>query len=164
MKNFIPVLRRFFEVFDRRSVGIRINSRPSGSFSKQTIFDVILSAQNTAPDRIPSTLKIRNFTQQLKTYLDVIFLHIRKIRIIFFSLVAYTKLKFFRFTLNAFISIRMTLGTIQNDYFDYVSHVWDIFGTIRPLKIIFWYYIFKNFRLKINKNTLFDLLWLYKGN
>ena len=30
---------------------------------------------------------------------------------------------FFRVTLKAFISIRMTLGTIQNDYFDYVRHV-----------------------------------------
>ena len=69
-----------------------------------------------------------------------------------------------RFTLKAFISIRMTLGTIQNDYFDYVRHVWDIFGTIRPLKIIFWDYIFENFRLKMNKNTFFGLLWLYKGN
>ena len=70
----------------------------------------------------------------------------------------------FRFTLKALISIRMTLGTIQNDYFDHVKHVWDIFGTIRPLKIIFWDFIFENFRLKINKNTFFGLLWLYKGN
>ena len=71
---------------------------------------------------------------------------------------------FSRFSLKAFISIRMTLGTIQNDYFDYVRHVWDIFGTIRPLKIIFWDYIFENFRLKMNKNTFFGILWLYKGN
>ena len=42
--------------------------------------------------------------------------------------------------------------------------MWDIFGTIRPLKIIFWDYIFENFRLKMNKNTFFGLLWLYKGN
>ena len=39
-----------------------------------------------------------------------------------------------------------------------------IFGTIRPLKIIFWDYIFENFLLKMNKNTFFDMLWLYKGN
>ena len=71
---------------------------------------------------------------------------------------------FFRFTLKTFISIRMTLETIQDDYIDYVRHVWDIFGTIRPLKIIFWDYIFENFRLKMNKNTFFGLLWLYKGN
>ena len=71
---------------------------------------------------------------------------------------------FFRFTLKAFISIRMTLGIIQNDYFDHVRHVWDIFGTIRSLKIIFWDYIFENFRLKMNKNTFFGILWLYKGN
>ena len=32
---------------------------------------------------------------------------------------------------------RMTVWSIQNDYFDHVRHVWDIFGTIRPLKIIF---------------------------
>ena len=69
---------------------------------------------------------------------------------------------FFRFTLKAFISIRMTLGTILNDYFDYLRHVWDIFGTIRPLKIIFWDYIFENFRLKMNKNTFFGVLCLYK--
>ena len=43
----------------------------------------------------------------------------------------------FRFTLEAFISIRMTLGTIKNDYFDYVRHVWDIFRTIRSLKFFF---------------------------
>ena len=30
---------------------------------------------------------------------------------------------FFRFTLKAFISIRMTPGIIQNDYFDHVRHV-----------------------------------------
>ena len=30
---------------------------------------------------------------------------------------------FFRVTLKAFISIRMTLETIQNDYFDHVRHV-----------------------------------------
>ena len=71
---------------------------------------------------------------------------------------------FFKFTLKAFRSIQMTLGIIQNDYFDYVKHVWDIFGTIRSLKIIFWDYIFENFRLKMNKNTLFGILWLYKGN
>ena len=71
---------------------------------------------------------------------------------------------FFRFTLKAFISIRMTPGIIQNDYFDHVRHVWDIFGTIRSLKTIFWDYIFENFRLKMNKNTFFGLLWLYKGN
>ena len=71
---------------------------------------------------------------------------------------------FFRVILKAFISIRMTLGTIQIDYFDYVRHVWDIFGTIRPLKIIFWDYIFENFRPKMNKNTFFSLLWPYKGN
>ena len=71
---------------------------------------------------------------------------------------------FFRVTLKAFIRIRMTVWTIQNDYFDHVRHVWDIFGTIRPLKIIFWDYIFENFRLKMNKNTFFGLLWLYKGN
>ena len=71
---------------------------------------------------------------------------------------------FFRFTLKAFISIRVTLGIIQNDYFDHVRHVWDIFGTIRSLKIIFWDYIFENFRLKMNKNTFFGILWLYKGN
>ena len=71
---------------------------------------------------------------------------------------------FFRFTLKAFISIRVTLGNIQNDYFDHVRHVWDIFGTIRSLKIIFWDYIFENFRLKMNKNTFFGILWLYKGN
>ena len=52
---------------------------------------------------------------------------------------------FFKVALNAFISIRMTLGTIHNDYFDYMRHVWDIFGTIRPPKIIFSDYIFKNF-------------------
>ena len=46
----------------------------------------------------------------------------------------------------------MTLGIIQNDYFDHVRHVWDIFGTIRSLKIIIWDYIFENFRLKMNKN------------
>ena len=71
---------------------------------------------------------------------------------------------FFRFTLKAFISIRVTLGIIQNDYFDHVRHVWDIFGTIRSLKIIFWDYIFENFRLKMNKNTFFGIWWLYKGN
>ena len=71
---------------------------------------------------------------------------------------------FFRFTLKAFISIRMTLGIIQNDYFDHVRHVWDIFGTIRSLKIIFCDYIFENFRLRMNKNTFFGILWLYKGN
>ena len=71
---------------------------------------------------------------------------------------------FFRFTLKAFISIRVTLGIIQNDYFDHVRHVWDIFGTIRSLKIIIWDYIFENFRLKMNKNTFFGILWLYKGN
>ena len=60
---------------------------------------------------------------------------------------------FFKFTLKAFRSIQMTLGIIQNDFFDYVKHVWDIFGTIRSLKIIFWDYIFENFRLKMNKNT-----------
>ena len=32
----------------------------------------------------------------------------------------------FKVTLMAFISFRMTLGTIQNDYFDYVRHVWGI--------------------------------------
>ena len=71
---------------------------------------------------------------------------------------------FFRVTLKAFISIRMTLATTQNNYFDYMRHVWDIFGTISPLKTIFWDYIFENFRLKMNKNTFFGLLWLYKGN
>ena len=71
---------------------------------------------------------------------------------------------FFRFTLKAFISIRMTPGIIQNDYSDHVRHVWDIFGTIWSLKIIFWDYIFENFRLKMNKNTFFGILWLYKGN
>ena len=71
---------------------------------------------------------------------------------------------FFKFTLKAFISIQMTLWIIQNDYFDPVRHVWDIFGTIRSLKIIFWYHIFKNFRLKMNKNTFFGPLWLYKRN
>ena len=71
---------------------------------------------------------------------------------------------FFRFTLKAFISIRMTVGIISNDYFYYVRHVSDIFGTIRPLKIIFWDYIFENFRLKITKIRFFGLLWLYKGN
>ena len=71
---------------------------------------------------------------------------------------------FFRFTLKAFISIRMTVGFISNDYFYYVRHVSDIFGTIRPLKIIFWDYIFENFRLKMNKNAFFGILWLYKGN
>ena len=76
----------------------------------------------------------------------------------------YGDFRFQGFTLKAFISIRMTLGTIQNDYFDCVRHVWDIFGTIRPLKIIFWDYIFENFRLKMNKNTFFGILWLYKGN
>ena len=30
---------------------------------------------------------------------------------------------FFRFTLKAFLSIRVTLGIIQNDYFDHVRHV-----------------------------------------
>ena len=49
----------------------------------------------------------------------------------------------------------MTLGIIQNDYFDHVRHVWDIFGTIRSLKIIICDYIFENFRLKMNKNTFF---------
>ena len=71
---------------------------------------------------------------------------------------------FSRVTLKAFIRIRMTLWTIQNDYFDHVRHVWDIFGNIRSLKIIFWDYIFENFRLKMNKNTFFGILWLYKGN
>ena len=51
----------------------------------------------------------------------------------------------------------MTLGNIQNDYFDYVRRVWDIFGTIRPLKIIFWDYIFENFLMKMNNNTFFSL-------
>ena len=41
---------------------------------------------------------------------------------------------------------------------------WDIFGTIPSLKIIFWDYIFEKFRLKMNKNTFFGILWLYKGN
>ena len=62
---------------------------------------------------------------------------------------------FFRVTLKTFISIRMTLGIIQNDYFDHVRHAWDIFGTIRSLKMIFWDYIFENFRLEMNKNTFF---------
>ena len=44
---------------------------------------------------------------------------------------------FFRVTLKAFIPIQMTVWTIQNDYLDHVRHAWDIFGTIRPLKIIF---------------------------
>jgi len=57
----------------------------------------------------------------------------------------------------------MTVWTIQNDYFDHVRHIWDIFGTIRPLKIIFWDYIFENFRLKMIKNTSVGLLWLSKG-
>ena len=57
----------------------------------------------------------------------------------------------------------MTLWTIQNDYLDHVRHVWDIFETIQPLKIIFLGYIFENFRLKISKITFFGILWLYKG-
>ena len=72
-------------------------------------------------------------------------------------------MKFFKGTLKAFISIRMTLGTIQNDYFDYVTYVWDIFGTIRPLKIIFLDYILESIRLKISKNAFIGLCLLYKG-
>ena len=44
---------------------------------------------------------------------------------------------FFTVTLKAFITIQMTVWTIQNDYLDHVRHVWDIFGTIRLLKLIF---------------------------
>jgi len=44
---------------------------------------------------------------------------------------------FFRVTLKAFIPIQMNVWSIQNDYLDHVRHVWDIFGTIRPLKIFF---------------------------
>ena len=57
----------------------------------------------------------------------------------------------------------MTLGTIQNDYFDHVRHVWDIFGTIRPLKIIFLDYILESFRLKMSKTRLLVYFYFIKG-
>jgi len=49
---------------------------------------------------------------------------------------------FFRFTLKAFISIRVTLGIIQNDYFDHVRHVWDILIYSEPSD--YWNLFFEN--------------------
>ena len=68
-----------------------------------------------------------------------------------------------RNTIMVLISIFMIVWTTQNDSSGHVRHVWDIFGTIRPLKIIFWCYIFENFHLKMSKNTFIGPFWLYKG-
>ena len=55
------------------------------------------------------------------------------------------------------------MWTIHNYYLDHLRYARDTFETIRPLKIIFCDYIFKNFRLKMSKNTFFTLLWVHKS-
>ena len=45
----------------------------------------------------------------------------------------------------------MTVEAIQNDYWDYLRHVFDIFDPIESLEIIFWDWIFERFRLKMGK-------------
>ena len=57
----------------------------------------------------------------------------------------------------------MTLRAIQNDYFDYARHTLDIFGTIRPLKIIFSDYILEKFCYKMSKNAFTGVFLLYNG-